>query len=574
MESSAFLEKYETGRRGMFRGGDISADMFQEKYETTDIYEDPDALYNDQRAGLRDVGPQTTGLFAHELPQRRTDSTRIRMMTTGSRYQTDPYANPEFDTQFHDRDPRGTTNEIPWHDYRSQNEIRYRHLDYKDDDGGQQMTETTPVNVARRIRDTFNWIKERLKNFEESKDNMTGNGVGIYANKSSVYKSSGPDTLLIDEDEDDTRTEKTVFLKDNVARISNILHLGGAFRENTTTDHMVKVADYNKIYSAMSVLPAASRVDLVESDGVARPENIRYVPKGLVKLMSDKIDGTSAAASRLVAQEMMTGSDSKKHESLARGQNSKVTTGDIMALLGVTETEVRRMQQTYNNNRKIAGPALMNIIEMVDAVEGLSAQAKLELRDSIMTGMFRSGNPIGNNLRKNRDEVGVNPVLVDSMKLATRKKTMDGDHRQAESEVEVKVSAQLSTQVRRTGEHSDKDIRREVESTAVKKVEGVPVKQYRTFVATNPSLQKKKVTIQELMDGVNSRNNKAAAVTGADFYKNMTSTALDVEFGENRGLRRGGGKVRTSTHTKDVQSTSASYDKMSDMTSKMRKTNL
>ena len=110
---------YTTSHRGQAMYGDISWGMFPEKTEETEIMEDPFAVERMQRDTLRDFGPDNNTLFADSQPRRDTHSKeKIALREHGARSAAYPDQNPDFDTQFHDKDPRVWSTEIPWDNYR------------------------------------------------------------------------------------------------------------------------------------------------------------------------------------------------------------------------------------------------------------------------------------------------------------------------------------------------------------------------------------------------------------------------------------------------------------------------
>lgn len=251
-------DNYEYRTRGRSISGDIGWEDFPMRTESTTIYEDPDALYEDQRRTLSDFGPVTTGLFPWEEARRNVQATdKINLWQGGARVNTQPWKTEDFDTQFHDHDPRGWTNEQPWGEYKRQARARHVRTDFRDDSdysvtgGG-----IHPNTMYKRIRSTQNELKDRMKIFDTNFETAAYSGVGIYPHVSAVRKS-----------QTEPRWDNNRMADLQNINLSNIVHEGSSeFRANSTTDHKVPVAAYGKLYKSGGLTPLEHDLRLIQDE--------------------------------------------------------------------------------------------------------------------------------------------------------------------------------------------------------------------------------------------------------------------------------------------------------------------
>ena len=196
-------ETLQGTRRGREDSGDVAIDFFPQKYEHTEILEDPEQLNKEWRQTIQDFSPDTAS-YAYELPRRnvmsRSHLNHLDSGVFGS--SVDPYFSEMADTSFHDHDPRGYSDQQPWSEYRRGIEAQMRRFDYRDD-GDYSTTGggVSPYTLYQNIRAAQNWTKARFKIFDTSYENMHSGGVGVYPNISQVFKSARENTgVQSDED--------------------------------------------------------------------------------------------------------------------------------------------------------------------------------------------------------------------------------------------------------------------------------------------------------------------------------------------------------------------------------------
>lgn len=442
--SANYMSEYYIGtRKGRTTDGDISYEMFPEKYESSEglLFEDPEELHDDRRETLKDFTPDNNTMFASDEPRRNPGSAfRLNLREYGAPGSgTDPWQNDEVDTQFHDADPRGYLTEQPWNEYRRHLEAQLRRIDFKDD-GDYSVTGggIHPNTMYKNIRSAQNWVKDRLKIFSTSFEGRSNGGVGVYDNVSEVFKSDFEDSSVLTDGTGMARTFEDPVVRQRITtRLSNILHGGSAaLRANTTTDHRVKVASYGKLYSQRGLIPFESQLRITEDDTpYSQMEKAQgVVPKNLVRMMASSADPS---------KENMTATAANRHDRQKSGKDAKLTdrdltlenrnnmvTGDILALLGITENEVKWLESYRNQDRKTADQMLANIYEMAEVVHRMPMHAKLQAREGLL--LSAAGGHLSaadaSQIRKTRDQVIVNPKFIEFMySVVSKGKDLSGN---------------------------------------------------------------------------------------------------------------------------------------------------
>jgi len=419
--------------------------MFPEKYESSEalLFEDPEQVHDDQRETLKDFTPDNNTLFASDEPRRNTGAQfRLNIRDHGTpKSGTDPWQSEDYDTQFHDKDPRGYLTEQPWNEYRRHLEAQLRRIDFKDD-GDYSVTGggIHPNTMYKNIRGAQNWVKARMKIFSTSFENRHNGGVGVYDNVSNVFKSENENSNVLTDGTTGLSTtfEDPIVRQRITTRLSNILHGGSkALRANTTTDHRVKVASYGKLYSQRGLIPHETQLRLVEDDQPwSKMEKAQgVVPKNLVRMMSNSVNGntkenvTAADAHRRDRQG--TGDATKFNDITRQNENrNNVVTGDILALLGITENEVKFLESYRNQDRKTADQMLANIYNMAEVVHRMPMHEKLQARTDLL--LQAAGGHLSpadaSQIRKTRDQVVVNPKFIEFMySVVAKGKDMTGN---------------------------------------------------------------------------------------------------------------------------------------------------
>ena len=559
-------ENYIGGRRGRERAHDIGFEMFPEKYEQTDMEEDPQQLDDNWRSILMDRNPDDP-TFEHEEARRNNFSRdRINLRSGGARVNTLPYQNEDFDTQFHDKDPRGWSGAHDWKEYRRVQEKMMSQIDFKDDGDYSVPSEGIhPNTMYKNIKAAFNWTKARMKWFSTSKDNFHNGGIGKYKwqHASNVGFTDVEDTSsMVDPRymEADGRSHKTT-------QLSNIVNTGSKFlRANTTTDQEVKVASYGKLRSYRGQINHETQLRQVADDTpLSKVADINMTPANVVALMSTAVDGLSASASGRMMRHNAVG-DKEKFASVSEQElanRNRQITNEIMSLLGFTDNEVKWLDSYSGTNKKQAELLMANLMKLTELVHATPAHVKLAMRDELLSGSLGRGlcpaDP--SQLRRARDRVVLNPKIVQYMDLMVRKTEKPGDaeasRRKGEGDPENKLNGmfadgQLFVQSSAKVSGTDADANRRNATGQDPQVKGYREEKTVSF----SSLKRRAEEVsknrnaggqetQELFDSVARITGKNLNI-GQTRNADVNTTANDAEFFDNMYQdRSGGGKMGT-----------------------------
>lgn len=558
-------EFYKGTRRGRSGAGDFGHEMFPEKYEATPMNEDPAQIYEHNRDILRDYTPDNNNLMAHEETRRNNYSrSRINLRDGGKFGSTaDPWQNEEFDTQFHDKDPRGWSTEQNWKEYRRHLEAQLNRTDFKDD-GDYSVTGggIHPNTLYKQVRGAQNWVKSRLKIFSTAWEGKHTGGAGIYGQVSKVFKSEHEDSSVLVDGTGMAQTfEDPVNRQRATTRLSNWVHGGSkALRANTTSDHRVKVASYGKLMRQRGLINHENQLRLVSDDTHwSLIEGQQAAPRNLVTLMSSIVSGKTAAEvarhdkhdshAAPADSERFRGNKYSEKESTTR---NNILTRDIVALLGITINEVKFLESRARTNNKSADMAIANLYNMAEAVHRAPAHIKLQIRDELLIKSAGQGlSPAGpGNIRSNRNEVVVNPRILQYMDLMVKKTTMPGDtwanKMQAIGDPDDKLDKWLTQTplfVTKSKTHDGEDIvsvfHEGLQGQTTK--DGKATHSYRSVAAEAQLNQKNRQEgmLTTLLDTTTSaQTRKTRDRTADDYYSEMMHAEIDNEFGENKALTR------------------------------------
>lgn len=585
-------ETYQGTRRGRSRSGDMGWEMFPEKTEITDIYEEPEAVDEDRRTSLKDYSPDRNALFAEEETRRDTHARDfLQLRNFGSRSSVQPWlsqGDSQIDIQFHDHDPRGWSTETPWQEYRRLAYANRKRTDFKDDG---DYTETSgavhPNTMYRDIRSAQNWFKARFKNFDTSLEGRHNGGVGVYDHTSGVFKSQSEDTTIKDDGMDATFEDPEIRQRTTM-RLSNAVHLGSkALRVNTTTDHRVPVAAYGKLYGQRGLQNHESQLRLIEDDTPrSRINTLTTSPRNLAKLMSQYVhdadyangnfgDGrklTNAAVARKKAQNP----DQEKglKEGLANNENtvnnrSQKVTADILALFGITEHEVKWAKSLENTNPKHAQLTLANMVELVEMVHKLPLGERIKVRDELI--MKHSGKVVKGDLRhiQQESEVVINPKLLRQIQQDVRGwAPLPEDPTGALREIDAdrKVREPTAIYVRKTASRDSEDVvlaghNVTTQERAFKYLGSVEAKDYSQMHQTAVQLQKNRQNAANSHVGVDTSggdryNGKVVRPKQGEIARNMRSAVDDQDH-----LDMGAGKIRHARTAPHAVATASSMSR-------------
>jgi hypothetical protein len=576
--------------------GDMGHEMFPEKYESSAhlLFEDPDQIRDDRRSTLKDFTPDNATMFASDEPRRNTyASIRLNIRDHGSpKSGTDPWRNEDFDIQFHDKDPRGYLTEQPWNEYRRNIETRLQRSDFRDD-GDYSTTGggVHPNTLYKNIRSAQNWVKDRLKIFSTSFEGRHNGGVGVYDNVSDVFKSEHEDSSVMTDGTGLARTFEDPIVRQRITtRLSNILHGGSAaLRANTTTDHRVPVAGYGKLYSQRGLIPHETQLRITEDDTpwsqIEKAQGV--VPKNFVKLLANSVGSDSVGAAQALREQMQNsaGADVKlgKDERKMENRNNNVT-GDILALLGVTQNEVKFLESYRGKNRKQADHMLAKIYDMAEVVHRMPMHEKLQARTDLLVKSMGGGGLLPatpGQIRGSRDHVVVNPKIISFLHSSVAKgKAMSSDahaknrgHAQGDAENRMDIGNPTKGTplfVYKGGTRSVEDVTEAFwnskQTPAPRKPMEKPAHSYASLRRESTAFaanRKDTRATQDYSDTEYLDRGKQMDIGQEDKYGNMREGKVDVEFGKDKFFTRHGGTkmANKSGIRRNIESDYFSYDR-------------
>ncbi len=545
-------------KRGRFAGNDMDWGMFPEKIEVSNIIEDPFQVEREQREAIMDYTPEPPR-YEFEQPIRDKHSREfLNLRDGGARTLTDPWRDPEYDIQFHDKDNRGWSTEQPWDDYNRQLRARFEQIDFKDDgDYSVPSQGIHPNSMYKQIRSSQDWLKSRLKIFSTSLENFQNGGVGVYPQVSKVFSANIEDTT-VNEDVMDWNGEQVRPYK--TFNISNYLHMGSkAFRVNTTTDHNVKVASYNKLYRNKGLLPHESQLRIVTDDTLFMKSK-ETMHKNMVKLMSSATEDESSQSfatkvkhifARNEEDEKFQGMKNKEMTNDKNGKSMKLTK-DLMALLGFTVAEVKQIERAAQSNRKKAEKMLANLHQMVETVHKLPANVKLQLKDDLLK---RKGSILHGDLITSRTKVEYDNKIFRQLEMMTtsQAKLSDPQSKKEYTRMDHKLKRELEQGklYKTVAKHGDKENKLYKSNVETKDGTRTTVS-YKTLTPVEGFNNYNSDATQKFKESEKNQTKKNADLLVG--YNDGLKAALDNEFGENLVLERKKGGIGHKYLRRNMQS--------------------
>lgn len=563
--------KYLGTVRGRPTANDISWDMFPGKIERTSIREasPADLVDHDRRSTLRDFSPDINGLFPYEEPRRTTYARdRLSIQETGAVVGTQPWANSGqnggdgYDISFHDPDPRGWSTEQNWKEFRRQVQTQMENLDFKDDgDYSVPGSEINPFTLFKKIRSIQNWVKSRLRVFAEEWEARQNGGVGIYPNVSKVYRSESEVGATRTYDDPEVAQHHNV-------NISNVVNLGSKFnRLNTTTDNLMAVSAYGKLYKDHGFINHESQLRILESDVPwSTMEGKSQYPRNLVKLMASEVYSdnpnisphTAIEISRILQQKDKTENSAYPGMSREEKENfirSAQATKEIMSMLGITTGDIKYLESQSAKGGKTAKQELANIYNMTEMVHALPVSEKINLHSELLARS--SGGLISSrDLRQIRDMSVVNPKIVDFMAQQIRKSSKHEIPDQSDmvlADPENKLNNYLSNIplfVQKSKSDNDDFNKLVWESNASAKEVDTTKKtaDYRTLSKYVQDLERNQyqaVNAQQLATSRLTQEGSTFPISNFNVHEVLVNTEIDNVFGENLKFDRHIGKMGT-----------------------------
>lgn len=597
-------EYYLGSKRGRPIAYDIAQEMFPDKYSSTKIEGDNpyQSINEDRRDTLKDYSPEQNSLFPYEQARRDTYSkSHINLRDGFFGSLTDPYASVNGDlpdTSFHDKDPRGYLTEIPWNEFRRLATINLQNTDFKSDaDNSTTSGHIHPNTMYKNIRSAQDWAKARLKIFSEEYESRQNGGAGIYPNVSKTYNSDLEDTGAGTDNTGPSKSyDDDITPQHHNINISNIVHLGSkALRVNNTTDHLVPVAAYGKLYKQRGLMNHETQMRIVEDDTpLSAIEGSRQTPRNLVKMMASQIYSDNPNITPRTAQEMSRilqqydqTEDPKnpgmKNSEMQNVNKSVMLTRDIMALFGFTDNEIKFLESYKQTNKKSAEHMLANIQELATTVHKMSPNEKLEIKNELILRSAGMGLNPNEDKRKNQEMVVVNPKIIEFMGMDTKKSAEhqdQSDNREyAFGDPENKLDHILSKTpllIFKTKAKDQDQLKSTWESleTIVKQDTTKPTASYKHLSREKYKInknQKESLATQFINTSRKTIEFTRQAISDHDPHQAIMSGQIDNEFGENKALTRHIGRIGSKHMRKHMAEDFQSNDRMNELSSNKNK---
>lgn len=377
--------------------GDIPEEIFNKKYEQTDMYEDPDAVRNFQRSALKDMGPDDSNTFASDAPYRNVGriSGVLNSREHGSRYSKVP-RHSEIFTELTGADPRGTSN-MP--NMSLMNEISRRKADdYRlsfknDEDNSVSESNRNIFRVSRDIKDANERAKQQLQIFDESETTWGVRSSIFHSNKSNKNK------VLMDGNTLDISDSDQAQRRSAVTEISNDINMGWA----SVGSQKAKISKYQRVYSGNGkAYDGRYNRDMAETDMKIMKTREGYIPQSVVKLMNKFVRSRALYQETLPASNRYWGKPPEHIMSNRTVKEQQTLSRMLEARQSMTGKRAGMRSETVAGLRKTAAP-------MTDVRAGLD-QARLSAK---ITGVAKrqiemrasSNMASPDDLRKARDQV-------------------------------------------------------------------------------------------------------------------------------------------------------------------------
>jgi len=401
-----FLSSVVKNTREPKIGDNINILDFAPQFEVTDMVENLDIdQYN--RNKLSDFGPDPINL-ASDQPRRNTFSRQIiNLHHYGAFEPSLPYVgSTDYDTQFHDHDPRGYSEDQNWQKFRKLREPTlkqtkwYPDSDYSLPSGGA----IHPTDMQLRLSELRKMLRSRVQWFQDS----LGNFIVSPGNNPNSPKFTNVELMTTEDPLDPTITDAVGRMNTN-SIASNNINLGGKYYINrTTTDQILPTASYNFVFEKSIPNTFATNTGLMVGDhkittldpNQGTKNFVKYVDKRLTKklleneikynkgltnfLFSPSTSTTSEAGSRAGSN---SDPETQKYNDLLERQNSpnQVLNKDILALVGITDNEMKFIKSLETTNYKAYKECIGNLYDMAIILEKLPPLAKENLRNQLFT---------------------------------------------------------------------------------------------------------------------------------------------------------------------------------------------
>ncbi len=329
-------------------------------------------IYEDRRSVIKNYGPDPL-LFDYEQPRENVGSVeKLNLRHYGSLRPELPYGNGDYNIQFRDRDPRGCVEDNHnWKKFREDGEPRSKlQLFGKDSDNSIPEQGIAPVDMVGRISELRRALRGRIQWFSESLDNF-------------ITRNYNTDNYFTDVDKhiiEDTSSTVDPTILDSVGRMninrimSNNLHTGGKyFISRTTPDQVLPVASYGFVFKSGKPITIAETTSMMEGSQKLNSLKVTNKNKLLKIILDGKKQETIGETSRF-----------NKLLSLQDKNKDNIVVKDIMAILGITENELKYIKSMESTNRKIYEECMANLLDMVVVLEKLPPNVLLDIRGELL----------------------------------------------------------------------------------------------------------------------------------------------------------------------------------------------
>lgn len=424
----------ELSTRDEFHDGDMAYDMWANKWAETNIYRDPEQLYNYNRGVVADFSSDPI-LFPSEEPTRRYDGAmgKLNLRYSGDRADgEDPYV-PDRNYEFMDKDPRGWSGEQPWNEYKRQAWDRKKNYEYGFQNDSDMSVpsqgirpETMYYNIRQKIQPA---VQARFKNFDTSLDNQQTRGVVPFdltsdRGKVDVQKHIGSEL--------NDMNPENINLTQKLSR--DFENLG---KTRQTTDHKFNVATYGMLFKAVPCMNLQSQIiytDMGTRRAKACEQSVEN-RKLFAKMMDSVLASSNRQKNRHLRGEAFKNAGGNQLKSMVK--SGKVPFGDILKAAGLSDQEIKWATQYVSANRGSKAPTDMG-----------SAHHYVELTNKVppvlRQWMLKKGNlPMGD-LMNNRSQVVVNPKIREFMENKTRSKKAISDHKSKKGDSNMNSESMIS----------------------------------------------------------------------------------------------------------------------------------
>jgi hypothetical protein len=388
-------------KTGIFRdtragpnGGKMDVTNFLSQFTESAVVEDID-MNRERRKALMDYGPDPI-LFEEDMPRLNNFSKeRLNLRHFGAYDPTGPWKNDEYDLQHHDKDPRGWLGETDWKKYHAADEPKMRQrIFHSSSDKVIASQGVSWTDVQRRLSRMRAELKGYMPWFSESLSTM---GAG----KTNLNYNTPSATADMVSREIDPHHYSAVDNK-NVNRF-NYGNLGGKyFLDRTTTDHVMPTSSYNFLFRTDTPLAPGGVNKLIRGDQKLSRLNESQSKNVMKFLFEDsgkrQTEGSQRNPERnlrarnhqilqiLVNNSGKTLSEAAKYnQTLFLQNNPKMRLQmDVVSLLGLTDAEIRWMESKKNVNRAAYQECVGNLVNMLEALDGVPISKLQDERDNIM----------------------------------------------------------------------------------------------------------------------------------------------------------------------------------------------